>query len=313
MLHPIKRIDSSVVEEGGSGKVRAYVFLAFFAVIFLAFRRPLGGLLQASLSSELYSHILLIPVISMYLVWAERKKIFIGPVGWCPWGLLFAAVGIGLYFAGGYHAVNFSRNDHLSMMTFAAVLSLWGAFLIVFGASVFYNALFPLLFLLFAVPLPDFLMNRFISLLQYCSAETAYALFHLTGVAVYREGYVFQVPGLTIEVAKQCGGIRSGLVLLITSTLAGHMFLRTAWRKGILVVSAFPIAIFKNALRIVMLTLLGAYVDSRILSSDLHRKGGIPFFFGALALLGVVLWLLRRSERRTGTTGILGRDLDWID
>lgn len=57
---------------------------------------------------------------------------------------------------------------------------------------------------------------------------------------------------------------------------------------------------FKNGCRIVTLTLLGAYVDPRILSSQLHRAGGIPFFGLALLLLVPVLWLLIKSEKRSG-------------
>jgi hypothetical protein len=53
---------------------------------------------------------------------------------------------------------------------------------------------------------------------------------------------------------------------------------------------------FKNGIRIVSLTLLGAYVDPRILQSDLHREGGIPFFIVALLLLAPVLYFLRKSE-----------------
>jgi exosortase/archaeosortase family protein len=103
---------------------------------------------------------------------------------------------------------------------------------------------------------------------------------------------------LSVEVAKQCGGIRSSLVLFIVSLLMGHMFLSSWRRKFILSLWVLPITIVKNAIRIVTLTLLGVYVDPRILESTLHRRGGIPFFIVALSLLGVVLWFLRRSENR---------------
>ena len=96
--------------------------------------------------------------------------------------------------------------------------------------------------------------------------------------------------------AKQCGGIRSSLVLFIVSILAGHLFLVSWKRKILLSLFVLPITIVKNSIRIVTLSLLGAYVDPRILDSAAHRRGGIPFFVVALSLLGIVLWLLRRSE-----------------
>jgi len=78
--------------------------------------------------------------------------------------------------------------------------------------------------------------------------------------------------------------------------LAAHLGLKSWWRRGLLILAVLPITIFKNALRIITLTLLGAYVDPRILSSAMHRMGGIPFFGLALILFGGVWWLLRRSE-----------------
>jgi exosortase/archaeosortase family protein len=65
-----------------------------------------------------------------------------------------------------------------------------------------------------------------------------------------------------------------------------------------LIIAIFPITILKNGLRIVTLTLLGNYVDVRILGSELHKSGGIPFFMVALVLLAPVLWVLRKSEKK---------------
>jgi len=106
------------------------------------------------------------------------------------------------------------------------------------------------------------------------------------------------LPGLTIEVAEQCSGIHSGISLFLVGILAGHIFLKSGWRKLVLVVAVVPIAIAKNGLRIVMLSLLGAYVDRQVLSGPLHKAGGIPFFGLALVMLAVVLWVLRRGESR---------------
>jgi exosortase/archaeosortase family protein len=74
--------------------------------------------------------------------------------------------------------------------------------------------------------------------------------------------------------------------------------------------AAVPITIAKNGLRIVTISLLGAYVDRQVLSGPLHKAGGIPFFGVALVMLAVVLWALRRGESRK--TGRPSRDLDSI-
>jgi exosortase/archaeosortase family protein len=87
------------------------------------------------------------------------------------------------------------------------------------------------------------------------------------------------------------------LALLITSLLAGYVFLRSKWRRGILALSVVPVAIIKNGVRIVTLSLLAAYVDRGFLTGSLHhRYGGALFSVLALAALVPVLWLLQRQE-----------------
>jgi exosortase len=122
-------------------------------------------------------------------------------------------------------------------------------------------------------------------------------LFRLSGIPFLKEGPVFHLPGMSIEVAKECSGIRSSLALFITAILAGHLFLKTDWKKFILVLSVFPITVLKNGIRIATLSSLAVYVDQRfIIDSFLHRAGGFLFYIPALVLLGIALWWLRKSE-----------------
>src|SRR5207244_11592806 len=107
----------------------------------------------------------------------------------------------------------------------------------------------------------------------------------------------FALPGVTIEVAKECSGIRSSLALLVTSLLAGHLFLRSGWRKSVLVLAILPLLVVKNGIRIVTLSLLSIYVDPGFLTGSLHHEGGIIFFLLALILLAPVLWFLQRLKR----------------
>jgi exosortase len=100
-----------------------------------------------------------------------------------------------------------------------------------------------------------------------------------------------------MEIAKQCSGIRSSLALFITGILAAHFFLKSSWKKAIFILSIIPIAILKNGIRIVTLSLLAIYVDERFLTQGfLHKSGGFIFFAPALTLLGLLLWGLRKSE-----------------
>ena len=273
-------------------------FLLFLVLSIVLFYAPMRLLVESSFDNELYSHIILIPLVSIYLTYTRRSEIFQeNGTSFIHGGALIVA-GVALLLFRGRYVAGLDQNDFLSVMTFAAVLCWIGGFVLFYGLESSRIALFPLLFLLFMVPVPGFLMEGIILLLQICSAEVSYGIFKLTGVPIFREGFTFHLPGLSVEVAKQCGGIRSSLVLFIVSVLAGHLFLMSRKRKFYLSLWVLPITIVKNAIRIVTLTLLGVYVDPRILDSALHQRGGIPFFLLALSLLGVVLWFLRRFESR---------------
>jgi len=187
-------------------------------------------------------------------------------------------------------------------MTFSAVTFWIGGFILFYGKRAFRSGLFPVLFLFFLVPIPTLLVERIIIFLQIGSTEVTNILFGLTGVPFNREGFVFHLAGMSIVVAKECSGIRSSIALFITGVIAGQLFLHKARNRWILLLSAIPITIFKNGLRIVTLTLLGVYVDPRILGSQLHRSGGIPFFVVALLLMApILIWLIREERKASGS------------
>jgi exosortase len=125
--------------------------------------------------------------------------------------------------------------------------------------------------------------------------------FDVLGVPVLQEGFVFHLAHFTIEVAKECSGIRSSLALLILALVVGYLFLRTPWKRLLLVIAGLLIMIVKNGVRIATLTILAEYVDPGFLYGRLHREGGVVFFLLGLLLLLPVLWLLQRGEKPAGT------------
>ena len=120
----------------------------------------------------------------------------------------------------------------MRLVACSTVLVVIGAFIALFGLRAFRAARFPLLFLAFMVPLPTAVEEWIIRVLQLGSAEFVAFLFPLTGMPVLRDACVFHLPGISIEVAPQCSGIRSSLALVITCVLAGHMFLKTGLEEG---------------------------------------------------------------------------------
>ena len=270
-------------------------FLLVNALFVSAFFGPLRELVQMSMRSDTFSYIPVIPIISAYLMYSGRQMIF-SPKG-SPSAVGFLPIGIGilLLVLGGIRG---TRQDYLTLITVSMVLIWIGGFALCYGISSLHGSVFPLLFLFFMVPIPGVLLDKIILFLQTGSAEVAYGFLQATGVPVSRDSFIFHLVTTDIEVAKECSGIRSALSLVITCVLAANFFLRTGWSRVLLVMSTIPITLLKNGFRIASLSILGVYVDERILESDLHRKGGIIFFILALLLVWAEIVLLRKAEGR---------------
>jgi len=258
-------------------------------------------LLRLALNDDRYSVTLAIPLISLGLVWLKGRNSF-AKARYCPLiGLLLVLGGTSLFAV--TQLSPHSRADYVLSIDIFAALAVWaGAFVWCYGTRVTKGAIFPLAFLILMIPIPASVLEHIVNALQRGSAEVAYVLFKLVGVPVFREGPCkFSLPGVTIEVAQECSGIRSSLSLFICSIAAGYLFLRSSRTRTFLALASIPIVIFKNAVRIVTISSLGVYVDPGFLHGRLHRNGGLPFSLLALALLVPVLLLLMKIERRGRT------------
>jgi len=277
---------------------RNALFLILLAAAVVGFWRPLNDLYALTNQQEHYSHIVLIPWLSLYAFYVDRTAI-LSSRQWSPLlgSSLMAAGAIGAWQADG--AV--SGADVLTVQMVSFVVMCWGLFLLCYGILAARTFSFGLLILLCMVPLPTAFLHAVITFLQRYSAEATDVVFTMLGVPFYRDGFIFGLPNLSIHIAEECSGIRSTLSLVITSLVAGHFFLRSWWGRSVLTVIVVPLAIGKNAFRIVGLSLLANYVDpSFITDSVLHRFGGIPLFVVSLVILLFLAWMLRSMEKRTG-------------
>ena len=107
---------------------------------------------------------------------------------------------------------------------------------------------------------------------------------------------MLSIPGMDIEVARECSSIRSSLILVTTSMVLAHLLLRSWWRKSLLIAAAIPLSLVKNGLRIFVISELTTRVDPSFIEGRLHRQGGIVFLSIALGVVAVLLWVLRLTE-----------------
>jgi len=281
-----------------TNKGRALLAALLSGAGLLMYASPLVGLFRGAYRDDTFSYIVFIPLISLYLLYEDRKSIFIAAAGSPIPGVVLSSLGILLYLVAWKGPVGPSvPMENFALYALSAVLFLAGILGVLAGGNGLWAIRFPLVFLFFMIPIPEGILRPIVRFLQAGSAEVSYWVIRSVGVPIFRDGFLFTLPGLTIEVAEQCSGIRSGISLFLVSILAGHIFLISGWRKLALAVAVVPITIAKNGLRIVSLSLLGAYIDRQVLSGPLHKAGGIPFFGVALVMLAVVLWALRRGDR----------------
>lgn len=285
---------------------RTVVGLCCAGVLILLYLQPLWSLMVHAAATDLDSHILLVPFVSAYLIFARRKRLpavhgssnAIG-IAFLAAGLAVVAVAWNLESAGR----RISQNDHLALtsLSFVCLLTATGFFFL--GRKWMASIAFPIGFLIFMVPLPDVAVEWLETTCKLASADAAHLLFILSGTPVSRDGTVFQLPGILFEVAQECSGIHSSLALFITSLVASYLFLKSPWRRAVLVAVVIPLGILRNGFRIFVIGLLCVHVSPQMIHSIIHTKGG-PVFF-ALSLIPLVLLLecLRRQEVRTHRSG----------
>jgi exosortase/archaeosortase family protein len=148
------------------------------------------------------------------------------------------------------------------------------------------------------VPLPDAAADWLEKASVVASAEAAALFFGLTGTPLVRHGTVFELPGIVLRVGQECSGIRSSWVLFITSLLASHMFLKSPWRRLVLVAFVIPLGILRNGFRILVIGLLCVHVGPEMIDSPIHHRGGPIFFALSLVPLFLVAWWLWRGEQK---------------
>jgi len=275
--------------------VRYAGFLVFLTLLFI---QPLTSLMGHAAKSDLHSHIILIPFITGYLLYLQRGQTSAAYRTSVAGTIVLGAIGIGMLAAGISWRGSLSLNDGLAVMALSFVSFVVSGGFLFLGSKWMAATAFPMAFLIFLVPLPDAAVDWLEKASMLASADAAAMYFRLVGTTVFREGQVFQLPGITLQVAQECSGIRSSWVLFITSLLASHVFLKTRWRRLLLVAFVIPLGILRNGFRILVIGLLCVHVGPHMIDSPIHHRGGPLFFAVSLVPLALLLWWLRRQEQQ---------------
>jgi exosortase C (VPDSG-CTERM-specific) len=285
---------------------RIYGGAAAALLILAVFWRTIWAGFQLALNSQVYSYILVVPMVSIYLAVLRRREL---PkrmkTSWIPASMaLMAALFIGVVARRPEtFQMTVSSGDVLALDLVSCFGFMLGVALLFLGRGVVWALGFPIFFLLAAVPLPEAWLNQLENWLKLASAEAAAWFFTLFRLPALREGVVFQLPGAVIEVAQECSGIRSSLVLLLTGLIASNLFLQSGWRRAVLIFAVIPMGILRNGFRVYVIGWLCSTYGPQMAQSAIHTRGGPLFFALSLLPLAGLLWWLYRNEQARPRNG----------
>jgi exosortase len=273
-----------------------FLFGVLFALSIAIWFRPLISSFALAYRDSEYTHILLIIPVSLTLIfldWKAPKEL--SKRSLIP-GAILMSLAVAVAVAVRLGVIDLRPDERLSLSMVALVLWWIGAFIFCFGLPAFKGAVFPLCFLFWLVPIPQVILDPIVRLLQEGSAASADLIFAIAGVPVARDGTIITIPGLVIEVARECSSIRSSLMLVVTTMVLAQMLLHSPWRKALVIAVAIPLSVVKNGLRIFVLGMLATRVDPSYLTGRLHHEGGIIYFLIALGAIFLCLWIARRGD-----------------
>jgi exosortase len=232
-----------------------------------------------------YSHGWLVPVFTAILLWLRYEPF--GPVTigarWA--GVALLAGGVGLRCLATYYPSHVLEMDSF-------VPAVMGVFLLVGGWKTIRWAGPAIAFLIFMFPLPGFLDARLLGPLQKVATLSSTYLLQTMGIPSYSEGNRIVIGEVELGVVEACSGLR---MLTIFAALAVAITLvteRPLWERAVIILSAIPIALVSNIIRITVTALLYLTVGPDLVERVFHDLDGLFMVPLALGLLYIEFQIL---------------------
>jgi exosortase D (VPLPA-CTERM-specific) len=268
------------------------LFAIAAAAAVLPFAHVLGDLYNIWNLKPEYSHGIIIPVLSAFLIWRQREQLRGLPFTGSWTGVVLIVLGLVMRFIGA--STTMHTFEH-----YAFLLVLYGLVLALTGPAIFRRLWVPLIMLVFAVPLPSFFNNSLSLHLQLMSSALGVWVIRAAGVSVLLEGNIIDLGNYQLEVAEACSGLRYLFPLMTLSFIVAYMFRGPFWKRTVIFLSSIPITIVMNSLRIGFIGITVERWGTSMAEGALHDfEGWLVFMLstGAVLLVAVGLARLGRSK-----------------
>ncbi len=264
----------------------AAVGVAALLTIFL-FRDSLGYMVEVWEAKVEYSYGYILPLLSLFLIWQNRTALEKEGVKGSWAGVVLALAGLALFFLG-------ELSTLYIVQQYAFLLVLCGLGLSLLGWRAFRHVLPAFVLLAFMIPLPNFLYQGLSAQLQLLSSWLGVELIRAFGISVALEGNVIDLGSLQLQVVEACSGLRYLFPLLTLGFLAAYLFRGAMWKRVVLFVSAIPITVLMNSLRIGLIGIMVEMWGRSMAEGFLHDFEGWAVFMVCTAFLVFEMWLLAR-------------------
>lgn len=272
---------------------------SILVLITITFYPVLKNLVLTWLHNEDYSHGFLVVPISLYILWTKKDVLSATPLAPSPAGLVITIITLLCYIVSFYAEV-----ATLSCISF--VITILGLSIYFFGFGITKAALFPIVFLMFMIPIPSQIYASLTGPLQLLVTKACDLIINALGIPVYTEGNVIHLPGKTFSVVNACSGLRSMLSLIMLSALFGYLSIQSRYvLRFILLGASIPITMFVNIIRVGLMVALAYYSNysTDATKGTLHTLIGIAEFAIALVMLFVLkemlLWAAKRTTKKS--------------
>jgi exosortase D (VPLPA-CTERM-specific) len=271
-----------------STRMRGIALAACVAVALgYAFRDGLARMIATWLTTEEYSHGIVLPFLAGWLIWQRRTEFARCVPHGSWWGLVAIAVGLAVNGLGLLATV-------YSLQQYAFLLCIYGLVGCLGGWQLLRALAAPMALLVLMVPLPNFFSNNLSAQLQLLSSQLGVWFIRAAGISVFLDGNVIDLGVYKLEVAEACSGLRYLFPLMTLGVVMGWLFQAERWKRALVFVSSVPLTIVMNSLRI---GIIGVLVDRwgiAMAEGFLHDFEGWLMFMVTAALMLAEMAVLSR-------------------
>lgn len=284
----------------------ALLWIIALVLLGFTFASCLNEMVRVWLKKEEYSHGFFIPAISLYLLWIRRWELkFVEAFRESMPGLVIVIAGMIVFILGGLATLK-------TVEQYAFIITVTGMFAMTFGMKGVRVGAVPLLFLLFMVPFPDFILNNLSAKLQLFSSWLGVEFIRACGIMVYLEGNVIDLGGYKLQVVDACSGLRYLFPLASLSFLCAYLFKGPVWQKALIFLSSALLTILMNSFRIGVIGVLVDNWGTEMAEGFVHDFEGWAVFMLCMALLFLEMWLFARlSGKNTAWTELVLIPREW--